>query len=101
MNKLQHLTIQQFHGLENVTINNCTALNIIVGENNTGKTSILEAIKLLSNPLSQLEFNTLARSRERAHFPMQKSNTIEAIKWLFLKKEGFDHSPIQIQYTFI
>lgn len=46
------LHIDAFRGLKNVDLNNCSLINLIVGGNNGGKTSLLEAFCLFrgSNP---------------------------------------------------
>jgi len=41
------LSIQNFRGLKQVTLNDLRSVNLIVGGNNTGKTSVLEALVLL------------------------------------------------------
>lgn len=48
------LQLQQFRGLENVKFENLGRVNLIVGGNNTGKTSILEALVLLYGNHKQL-----------------------------------------------
>ena len=49
MNYLSYLNIRHFKGIENLELNDLSNINIIVGENNTGKTSVLEAISLLQS----------------------------------------------------
>jgi hypothetical protein len=49
------LEINQFRGLEHVKFENLGRTNLIIGGNNTGKTSILEALALLHGNKSQLE----------------------------------------------
>ena len=53
----QHLDIHNFRGIESLTINNIKQVNLLTGRNNCGKTSVLEAIFLLtgmSNPQTTL-----------------------------------------------
>lgn len=45
---LQELNIKAFRGLENVRFEGLRRLNILVGINNVGKTSVLEAISILT-----------------------------------------------------
>lgn len=54
------LELQQFRGLEHVKFENLGRANLIVGGNNTGKTSVLEALVLLYGSHDQL--NTLPRT---------------------------------------
>jgi AAA15 family ATPase/GTPase len=44
--KIKSCTIQNFKGLENITLENCGKINAIVGKNNSGKSSILHAIDM-------------------------------------------------------
>lgn len=61
---LKRLTIGSYRGLQNLTMEDLGRINIIIGENNSGKTSVLEAIQLFDyeNVLSSLI--TIARKRE-------------------------------------
>lgn len=49
------LELSHFRGLEHVKFENLGRANLIVGGNNTGKTSILEALALLYGSLEQLQ----------------------------------------------
>ena len=53
MNKLlviDGLKIDNFRGLNDLVIDDFSNVNIFVGANNSGKTSALEALKLLGSP---------------------------------------------------
>lgn len=53
MSLLKDLTIENFRGFDKVELKNFSKINLILGRNNSGKTSILEAVFLLtgmSNP---------------------------------------------------
>ena len=47
MAMLNELSIECFRGIQNLTINELRRINIVVGDNNCGKTSVMEAIQLL------------------------------------------------------
>lgn len=49
------LELQQFRGLEHVKFENLGRANLIIGGNNTGKTSVLEALVLMYGNKRQLE----------------------------------------------
>ena len=51
-NYLRNLSIGQYRGISRLIVNNLNSVNIIVGDNNSGKTSLLEAIYLLRAPHS-------------------------------------------------
>jgi len=46
--KIESITIEGFRGICRACIEDLTYLNIFVGKNNTGKSSLLEAIYLIS-----------------------------------------------------
>ncbi len=50
MATLKNINIEAFRGISNLTIDGLSQVNLIVGDNNCGKTSILEAIQLLRTP---------------------------------------------------
>lgn len=56
---LNSLSIKNFRGINNLELNNLSNINILVGDNNCGKTSVLEAISLFQNPL---EINNILTS---------------------------------------
>jgi AAA ATPase domain len=51
MRHIDEFTIQAFRGLRDVKFEGLGQVNLLVGENNSGKTSVLEAISLFCNPL--------------------------------------------------
>ena len=46
----QSLAIQHFRGFGKLALEGIGRVNLVVGKNNTGKTSLLEAITLLADP---------------------------------------------------
>ena len=50
---LDRLTIQRFRGLRDLTLSGLGRVNLLVGPNNSGKTSVLEAIALFCQPLAE------------------------------------------------
>lgn len=81
---MTHITtfcIQQYRGIKNASFENLSDVNVFVGENNIGKTSILEAIKLASNPLSKIEYVQVARMRER-HLG-SRTSLPQSLTWLY------------------
>lgn len=52
MNHINSLNIQTYRGIQNLQLNNFSMVNIFTGENNTGKTSVLEILRTLKSPLS-------------------------------------------------
>lgn len=50
MAKLRSISINKFRGISKLSVDELSHINLIVGDNNCGKTSILEAIQLLRAP---------------------------------------------------
>ena len=55
-------------------------VNLFVGVNNSGKTSVLEAISLHCNPLNALEWINTARRR---YVESSGEHDLDAVRWLF------------------
>jgi AAA15 family ATPase/GTPase len=64
MGYISDLTIETFRGINDLQLKNLGGINIIVGANNSGKTSILEAVSLLKNPLDVANAVKVSRMRE-------------------------------------
>lgn len=61
---LKRLTIGSYRGLQNLTMENLGRINIIIGENNSGKISILESIQMLDSENVLSSLITISRKRE-------------------------------------
>ena len=61
---LSSIFIDGFRGLRNLHLEGLGRINILVGENNSGKTSVLEALQILCNPLDTGQWVRLARTRD-------------------------------------
>jgi AAA15 family ATPase/GTPase len=51
MSNLQSITIHQFRGLRDLELKDLGRINLLVGINNSGKTSVLEALSIYCHPL--------------------------------------------------
>lgn len=80
MNHLDHLTIHRFRGLRDLNLNSLGKINLFVGINNSGKTSVLEAISTYCRPLDPLEWLRAARRRE---IKSSRKPILDAVEWLF------------------
>ena len=84
--KLSDLVIHKFRGIAGAEFSSFGRANLIVGNNNSGKTSFLEALALYCAPFSISNWLRIARSREtRPALP------IDALRWLFPKQDGRFH----------
>ncbi|MDJ0580035.1 ATP-binding protein [Crocosphaera sp.] len=82
MKNLESLTIHQFRGLKDVKLENLGQINVLVGFNNSGKTSVLEAIQIYCNPLNIRVWLNVANQRKQ-DITLLKRLSIEALQWLF------------------
>ncbi|WP_164689310.1 AAA family ATPase [Herpetosiphon llansteffanensis] len=93
--QLNSLIIQNFRGFENFQINQLGRVNLIVGKNNIGKTSLLEAIWLYANRGSSATIYEILKDRdEHRVFNLnadteQTQQEILAIKNLFYQRHDF------------
>jgi len=83
---LDRFDVAAFRGIESVSFDQLARINLLVGGNNSGKTSVLEALAVYSSPLDIAEWSSIARTREVRSFPSAIGgglSHIEAIRWLF------------------
>ncbi len=69
------LKIETYRGIKDLCIKDLGDINILVGDNNSGKTSVLEAIQLLGDP-SEYNIIQVARQREKYRLSMKMGLTI-------------------------
>ena len=58
------LNVEKYRGIRNLKIDKLNHVNLIVGDNNCGKTSLLEAIQLLNQSTSLGDVYKIARQRD-------------------------------------
>ena len=76
---ISELSIEQYRGISDLRITNIGDINVLVGNNNVGKTSILEAIKILSMPDDVGNLVRVAISR----YSGKAENFIDALLTIF------------------
>jgi AAA15 family ATPase/GTPase len=89
------LQISGYRALQLVNLSQLGQVNIFVGDNNAGKTSILEAISILCNPLDPFQWLEVSQRRlylGRSQFTLRQN--IEALKWIFSQKIGASNDEI-------
>lgn len=79
----QTIDIKAYRGLKNITLQNLSRVNILVGENNTGKTSILEAIQLLRDSEVVDNVLSIAKKRQPRNIMVQSANLIPFDEFLY------------------
>lgn len=91
---VKDLEIDLYRGIKNLELNNLSDINILTGDNNSGKTSILEILRASSYPMEIESWNSSLRTPETIFFSNELS-FFENILLLFNINENF------IKYRFI
>jgi hypothetical protein len=84
--------IQNFRQFKDLTLDNLAQINLITGANNTGKTSLLEALLLHVSPTNPEMVLTIARLRE-----METVSTDGPGAWGWIFRNGINSDPIIIE----
>ena len=84
--RINSLKIKSFRGLNNLNIDKCSDINLVLGDNNAGKTSLLESIYLLKNN-DLYNFSIVAKCRQEA-----VTQNISNIRFMY----PLDGRPIEI-----
>lgn len=74
------LHIERFRRLENLRLDELGSVNLLVGKNNSGKTSVLEALAIASHPFSPLNWINTAWERE---VKSARTPVLEVLSWMF------------------
>ncbi|GCL41957.1 AAA family ATPase [Dolichospermum planctonicum] len=82
MMNLENVTIHQFRGLRDLELKDLGRINLLVGINNSGKTSVLEALEIYCHPLDIKVWLSTALQREQES---RLTRPIDAIQWLFTR----------------
>lgn len=88
-NKINTIDVVSFRGIQNLKVENLSEINIVTGTNNSGKTSFLEAVMMLSAPESLMNIIKVARVRESAKYPAlfrSRLSNFQLFSYLFNKK---------------
>jgi AAA15 family ATPase/GTPase len=83
MFRFDEILISEFRGLVDLELPGLSRINILVGDNNCGKTSVLEAIRLLVEPLDSFNYHKVGAMRYRMSNLPSGSLYSESIRWLF------------------
>lgn len=64
MRYIEDLYIKRFRGIKDLELSDLGEVNILLGKNNSGKTSVLEAIEIIENPLDEGSIIRVGKKRE-------------------------------------
>jgi len=89
----RNIAVESFRGVRGASLLDCQPINILVGDNNSGKTSLLEAILLLAAPRDASRWRLLTSLR--GSWPLieppgaQSSwSRLNSVQWLFPLRDG-------------
>lgn len=63
---MDEITISDFRGIHELRLAGMNRVSLLVGGNDTGKTTILEALELIASPLDPMRWREIASARARA-----------------------------------
>lgn len=89
-NHIENLKIDAFRQLRQLEFQECCRVNLLVGVNNSGKTSVLEAIAAHCRPLDPMGWIAIARQRE---VKSSREPILDALRWLFPQQEADSTDP--------
>lgn len=85
------IKIDGYRSLEAVELTSLGQINILVGDNNSGKTSCLEAIALLCDPLNPFQWLGISQRRFfLGRSPVVFRRDLTALEWLFSKQSDLE-----------
>jgi len=84
----ESLQISGYRGFEQIELSSLGQVNIFVGNNNSGKTSILEAVSIVCNPLDPFQWLEVAQRRLYLGRTFLMRPDLEAIKWVFFRQNN-------------
>ncbi len=77
---LTQVEIDGFRGLRSLNLKDLGRVNILVGSNNCGKTSVLEALSVLCQPQNPQEWVRMVRRRD---FGRLDETIVQSLRWCF------------------
>ncbi|MFN9206361.1 MAG: AAA family ATPase [Pseudanabaena sp.] len=83
---LENITIHQFRGLKELELKDLGQINLRGGVNNSGKTSVLEALSIYCDPLDLRGWISTALQRENS-FTTAQTSIFDLLQWLFTKEK--------------
>ena len=66
---INSLNIETYRGIKNLKLDGFTGINILTGDNNCGKTSVMELLRTLNNPVSLYTWTNNLRTHSEKNSP--------------------------------
>lgn len=77
------IEINGFRGLRSLNLEGLGRINVLVGNNNSGKTSVLEALSILCQPQNPDEWLSMVRRRD---FGGLDETIVQSLRWCFTQE---------------
>jgi ABC-type branched-subunit amino acid transport system ATPase component len=79
---LKSFNVKFFRGIRDLSLESLGQINLLVGVNNSGKTSVLEALSIYCHPLDIGVWLNTAQQREQ-EFRIARTPPLNSLQWLF------------------
>jgi energy-coupling factor transporter ATP-binding protein EcfA2 len=86
--------IDGFRGLRSLNLDGLGRVNILVGRNNSGKTSVLEALSILCQPQNPYEWLSMVRRRD---FGGLDESIVQSLRWCFTQSTALTEPEMLIE----
>ncbi|MGU3401351.1 AAA family ATPase [Brucellaceae bacterium D45D] len=93
--RLESLRINGFRGFRDLTIDHLGRVNLFVGKNNSGKTSIIEAVQLYFSGVDRAQLVQLLLNRDEFKLGSKTSETALAVESLFYGRPDLEREAPQ------
>jgi len=92
MNHIDGFSIHQFRGIRDLKLEGLGQVNLLVGDNNSGKTSVLEALSIFCDSLNWRKWSNVASMREVGL--VSSISQSERLTWLFPQAEEYSNDDL-------
>jgi len=82
---LDTFTIKAFRGIREMSLHGLGRINLLIGANNSGKTSVLEAVQAFCNPENPDKWVQIANNRNSPTALLRAYAPMDCLGWLFQK----------------